>query len=97
MIKKLCIAIIAMGIAGLVNAQEVKIGVKVGMNISSLNGNDNNLDAQDGWVLGGTAEIALTEKFSVQPEFLYSQQGAQDRENFLYDLKYMTMPIIAKY
>jgi len=45
MIKKLCIAIIAMGIAGLVNAQEVKIGVKVGMNISSLNGNDNNLDA----------------------------------------------------
>ena len=97
MMKKLCVAIIAMGIAGLVNAQEVKIGVKVGMNISYLNGNEDNLDAQDGWVLGGTAEIALTEKFSLQPEFLYSQQGAQDRENFLYDLKYMTMPIIAKY
>ena len=46
MIKKLCFAIIAMGMAALVNAQEVKIGVKVGMNISSLNGNEDNLDAQ---------------------------------------------------
>ncbi len=97
MIKKLCFAIIAMGMAALVNAQEVKLGVKVGVNISTLNGNEDNLDAQDGWVLGATAEVALTEKFSLQPELLYSQQGAQDRESFLYDLKYITMPIMAKY
>lgn len=97
MIKKLCVAIIAMGMVGVVNAQEVKLGVKLGMNISSLNGNQDNLDPKDGWVLGATAEVALTEKFSLQPELLYSQQGAKSRGNFIYDLNYVTMPIMAKY
>ena len=95
--KKLCLAIIAMGMFGVVQAQDVKLGVKLGMNISSLNGNEDNLDPKDGWVIGATAEVALTEKFSLQPELLYSQQGAKSRGNFIYDLDYMTMPIMAKY
>ena len=97
MIKKLCIAFFAMGMLGVVQAQDVKLGVKLGMNISSLNGNEDNLDPKDGWVLGATAEVALTEKFSLQPELLYSQQGAKSRGNFIYDLNYVTMPIMAKY
>ena len=86
MIKKLCIAFFAMGMLGVVQAQDVKLGVKLGMNISSLNGNEDNLDPKDGWVLGATAEVALTDKFSLQPELLYSQQGAKSRGNFIYDL-----------
>jgi hypothetical protein len=98
MIKKLWIAIIAIGIAGTVNAQEVKLGVKLGMNVSSINGgNANNIDSKTGFVYGVTAEVLLTEKFSIQPEVLYSQQGAQSRNNYTYDLNYVTLPIMAKY
>ena len=97
MIKKLWIAIIAVGIAGTVNAQDVKLGAKIGMNVSSLNGNVDNLDSKTGWILGATAEVSLTEKFSLQPELLYSQQGAKQRGNFIYDLNYISVPVMAKY
>lgn len=97
MIKKLWIAIMAIGIAGTINAQEVKLGAKIGMNVSSVNGNQDNLDSKTGFVLGVTAEIPLTEKFSLQPELLYSQQGAKSRDVFIYDLNYITLPFMAKY
>ena len=98
MIKKLCIACIAIAFAGTLNAQDVKIGFKLGMNVASVNGsNANNLDSRTGLVLGATAEIPLSEKFSIQPELLYSAQGAQQRDNFKYDLNYVSLPIMAKY
>lgn len=98
MIKKLWIVCIAITFVGTVNAQDVKIGLKFGMNISSVNGNNaNNLDSRTGLVLGATAEIPLSEKFSIQPELLYSSQGAQQRDNFKYDLNYVSLPIMAKY
>ena len=97
MIKKVWIAIIAIGIAGTVNAQDVKLGAKIGMNVSSVNGDPDNLDSKTGWVLGATAEVSLTEKFSLQPELLYSQQGAKQRGNFIYDLNYISVPVMAKY
>lgn len=98
MIKKLWIACIAIALAGTVNAQEVKLGVKLGMNVSSINGNNaNNIDSKTGWVLGATAEVSLTDKFSIQPELLFSQQGAKSRNNYTYDLNYITLPIMAKY
>lgn len=98
MIKKLWIAVIAIGIAGTVNAQEVKFGAKLGMNVSSINGsNVTNIDSKTGFVLGVTSEISLTDKFSVQPELLFSQQGAKSEGNFTLDLNYLTLPIMAKY
>ncbi len=98
MIKKLCIALVSFAFIGTIKAQEVKFGVKTGMNISSINGNNvNNLDSRTGFVIGATAEIPLTEKFSLQPELLYSAQGAQLRDSFKYDLNYMALPVMAKY
>ena len=98
MIKKLWIACIAIAFAGTVNAQDVKIGLKFGMNIASVNGGDaNTLDSRTGFVGGVTAEVPLAEKFSIQPELLYSAQGAQQRDNFKYDLNYVLFPIMAKY
>lgn len=109
MIKKLWVACVAIAFAGTVNAQDtafaeavnakdVKIGVKLGMNIASVNGsNANNLDSRTGFVFGVTAEIAFTEKFSIQPELLYSAQGAQQGNDYRYDLNYVSLPIMAKY
>ena len=109
MIKKLWVACVAIAFAGTVNAQntafaeavnakEVKIGVKLGVNIASVNGsNANNLDSRAGFVFGVTAEIPFTEKFSIQPELLYSAQGAQQGNDYRYDLNYVSLPIMAKY
>jgi hypothetical protein len=98
MIKKLWIAVIAIGIAGTVNAQDVKLGAKIGMNVSSVNEKgSNSLDSKTGWVLGATAEVSLTEKFSLQPELLFSQQGGRSEGNFTLDLNYITLPVMAKY
>ncbi|MFY0629048.1 MAG: PorT family protein [Flavobacteriaceae bacterium] len=95
--KKVWIACIAIAFAAKVNAQDVKLGVKLGMNVSSVNGGSSNLDSKTGFVLGGTAEVFLTEKFSIQPELLFSQQGAESRGDFIYDLNYLTVPVMAKY
>lgn len=97
MIKKLWIACIVIALSGTVNAQDVKLGVKLGMNVSSVNGNQDNLDSKTGFVLGATAEVSLTKHFSIQPELLYSQQGAKQRGSFIYDLNYVSLPIMVKY
>ncbi|TXD54071.1 MULTISPECIES: porin family protein [unclassified Polaribacter] len=109
MVKKLWVACVVIAFAGTVNAQDtafaetekakdVKLGIKLGMNIASVNGsNANNIDSRTGFVIGVAAEILFTEKFSVQPELLYSAQGAQLRDNFMYDLNYVSLPIMVKY
>lgn len=98
MIKKLWIAIVAIGITGSVTAQDVKFGAKIGMNVSTITGDDvSNIDSKTGFVLGATSEISFTDKFSVQPELLFSQQGARFEGNFTVDLNYLTLPIMAKY
>ena len=109
MIKKLWVACVAIAFVGTtsaqdaasletINAKDVKIGIKLGMNIASVNGsNANNLDSKIGFVIGVTAEIPFTEKFSIQPELLYSEQGGEQRDNFRYDLNYVSLPIMAKY
>ena len=98
MIKKLWIALIAIGIAGTVTAQDVKFGVKLGMNVSSINGSQaNNLDSKTGFLFGVTSEVSLSNKFSLQPELLFSQQGAKSKDVYTYDLNYVSLPIMAKY
>ena len=92
-----------------VNAQEVKFGVKAGLNLASITGDEtDNLDGRTSFHLGAVAEISISDKFSVQPELLYSTQGAkyEDSESgsgFSYNeestikLDYINLPIMAKY
>ena len=98
MLKKLCFAIVAIFFVSKINAQDVRLGIKVGMNVASVNGsNANNIDSRTGFIIGATAEIPFSDRFSIQPEVMYSAQGAQQRNNFKYDLNYMSVPLIAKY
>jgi len=98
MIKKLWIACFAIAFAGTINAQDVKFGVKLGMNVSSVSENGpNSLDSKNGFVFGVTSEFSLTEKISLQPELLFSQHGARSKDDFTLDLNYFTMPIMVKY
>jgi hypothetical protein len=96
----LVFAIVTLGFT--VNAQEVTFGVKAGLNLASIAGDDTDgLDSRTSFHVGGVAEISISEKFSVQPELLYSAQGAKYTESDGYDgefkLDYINLPIMAKY
>ncbi len=102
MIKKLCVAIVAIGMVGLVNAQDVKFGAKAGLNISSWKGDLNGeaLESSAGLVLGATAELSLSEKFAIQSELLFSQNGTNARyqeDKIEVKLDYISLPVMAKY
>ncbi|MEG9328807.1 Outer membrane protein beta-barrel domain-containing protein [Salinimicrobium catena] len=78
-------------------AQEMGFGIKGGVNFANLSGDDvDDIDGRTGFHLGLLAEFGLTESFSIQPEVLYSAQGAKDDE-MNWNLDYLTIPVMAKY
>jgi len=100
----LCAAIAVFGLWN-VNAQEVKFGVKAGLNLASISGDDTeDFDGRTSFHFGGVAEIKITDKFSFQPELLYSAQGANstyedqfEKEEVTLKLDYINLPLMAKY
>lgn len=82
------------------NAQvpDVKLGAKGGVNFSNITSSD--MDSKTGFHIGVLAEMFLSEKFSIQPEILYSTQGAElkgDYTSAKYNLEYVSVPVMAKY
>jgi len=99
--KLFLLSIIAVFAIGSVNAQEVKFGAKAGLNLASISGDDtDDLDSRTAFHLGVVAEIVISDVFSVQPELLYSAQGATESFEGIdldINLDYISLPIMAKY
>lgn len=93
-----------------VQSQELRLGAKAGVNFASIGGDEtDDFDGLTGFHVGALVEIPISEKFAVQPELLYSSQGAKEEyssipfggfgikyENKL-KLDYINIPIMAKY
>lgn len=97
--KKVFLSLFAVAAIGLsANAQQVvKFGPKAGVNISSLSG-EADTDMKVGFHVGAFAEIFFTDKFALQPELLYSAQGAKDSDvDVKTNLDFINIPIMAKY
>lgn len=89
--------------------QKVKLGVKAGLNISSLTFDESELDSSTkaGFTAGLMVEVPLAKNFSLQPELLYSQQGTKTsfsdtdvtNSNFrsTIELNYLNIPVMLKY
>ncbi|CAM4299407.1 porin family protein [Gillisia limnaea] len=100
------IAIALFGFAQM-NAQEyVVFGAKGGVNFSTFSGDGQNAfndpDGRTSFNLGLLAEIPVSDRFSVQPEVLYSGQGydISERSNgndIEYQLDYINIPVLAKF
>lgn len=110
--KKIILSVIAIIAFGFVNAQEVKFGVKGGGNISNFSGDVEGFNSRVGFNIGAFAEIKLSDKFALQPEVLFSQQGAKlkiagtfydgynseyIRTTLNYNLGYINVPVMFKY
>ena len=92
-----------------INAQDVTFGAKAGLNFASMTGDDaDGLDGRTSFHLGVTAEIAVSDVFSIQPELLYSGQGFTDSGviteqgvdvniDYTGRVNYLNLPIMVKY
>ena len=83
-----------------INAQDIKFGVKAGLNFASITGdNAKDLDPITSFNFGVMSEIKLSDKFSLQPELIYSGQGADTNvaSEGRINLNYLNLPLIGKY
>lgn len=97
--KTLLISFVLLAFSTNIHAQLVKFGIKAGLNYANLTGSEIQTDAITSYHAGLVAEVKLTEGFSVQPELLYSTQGASYKdagEEFRNELGYLSIPILAK-
>lgn len=77
-------------------AQRFNLGVKAGVNFSTLTGDtETDLENKTGYHIGAIAELGLNDKFSIQPELIYSTQGAKWKD-VDFKINYINVPVLAK-
>ncbi|MBJ6143873.1 porin family protein [Hymenobacter sp. BT559] len=104
----LSLALLA-GAAGAANAQTgIKVGLKGGFNLSTFSGEaSKGSEYKAGFAAGPYVNFGVSDNFSIQPEFLYSQKGSSV-DNFAYGspsanttlkntLGYLDVPIMFRY
>jgi len=99
--KKLLIVFVAVAFVATVNAQgSTTFGVKAGANLSSWNGDDvEGVKSKIGFHAGGIVNIPVSSMFSVQPEVLFSLEGAksEDDDDIKDNLSYVNIPVMLQY
>lgn len=102
------IAMMLIGTTYMTAQEYVYFGVKGGVNFSNISGDgfsrdnfDKGSNARTAYHLGLVAEVPLSERFSIQPEILYSAQGfdivqIDDNQDVEFRLDYITVPVLAK-
>lgn len=87
--------------AGTIKAQHVNLGIKGGLNLYTIkNNNGVKYDTKAGVHTGLLAHIHITREFAVQPELLYSAQGAKYTSNGAETklrLGYLNIPVMFQY
>ncbi|HFS68113.1 MAG TPA: PorT family protein [Flavobacteriia bacterium] len=91
-------AVVAVVMMTSMNAQT--FGVKAGANFANFTGSAiGDTSMKIGAYLGGFVDFEVSDEFSVQPELVFSMQGAQDSNDsaFKMNLNYLNLPVMAKY
>ena len=73
--KNLILAAVAVFTFGAATAQDMKFGVKAGLNLANTTADGASMKV--GGNFGVFGDFKVSDKFSVQPEILYSMQGAK--------------------
>ena len=99
--KKIILTMAAVFAVSFANAQDkkggssdMKFGVKAGYLSSNFTGDADGGDARSSFYIGGLVDFAVSEKFHVQPELLYSMEGNGEDEG---NLDFIRIPVLAKY
>ena len=98
--KKISLALCALFIVCASWGQSAKFGVKGGLNVSTLSDENDELGSRLGYHAGLLAHIHLSPQLALQPEIVYSSQGAKytvlDGEHTL-ALNYVNIPLQIQY
>lgn len=104
--KTILFTVLLVAISMNMQAQLVKFGIKAGVNYANqtgsnitVNSTNYQTDAITSYHAGLIAEIKLVDSFSIQPELLYSTQGATYKssiDEFRNELGYLSIPVLAK-
>ena len=98
--KKVKVLLVALVISVSGISQSIDLGVKAGVNFSSINLDNVASSSITGFQAGVFAGIKFSDKLGVQADVLYSKQGAElTVSNVLQqiDLSYVNVPIVLKY
>jgi hypothetical protein len=78
-------------------AGRVSLGIKGGVNLYNVQNDDNTkYDQRIGYNFGLLGHIHLDNQFAIQPEIVYSTQGAKIG-NTKYNLDYINVPVLFQY
>jgi opacity protein-like surface antigen len=97
--KAILVTVLLLVLSFNAQAQLLQIGAKVGLNYANFSGTDIQTDAITSYHAGLIAEIKLLDKFAIQPELLYTTQGASYEnagKEFKNELGYIAIPVLAK-
>jgi len=95
--KKVLLFVLLCGIS---SAQaQIKFGIKAGANFSDLDAVNFKTDMRTGFHFGAILEVKLPGSLALQPELLYSSQGAKVNSAALDEIQYdyITVPVLVKY
>lgn len=85
------------------SAQKINFGIKAGLNVAMLTGNaDEIMSSNTGFFAGTLLEFKILGKIAIQPELLFSAQGAKfESKNLTFatttKMNYLILPIMVKY
>ncbi len=85
-----------------VKGQNAHLGVKGGINISTLNRGGNNMQSKLGFNAGAFAHIHASAKWAIQPELIFSTEGAKGPLTggdvaVIHRLNYLNVPVLLQY
>jgi hypothetical protein len=89
--------ITAILMTGTAMAQHVNIGIKGGLNVYNIYNNNSSYDYKPGFHAGLLSHIHIAKHFGLQPEIVYSTQGAQYNfagMNTKLNLDYINVPVL---
>jgi len=104
--KKLILLLITIYTISNLNAQSskreegIQFGLKAGINASNFSGDLKDNKMRNGLHIGFVSEIIISDKFSLQPELLYSAQGYKDETPGAFSKQkfdYVNLPVLVKY
>lgn len=94
--KKISLLMVALATMIGVHAQRTNFGLKAGANASNIT----NQDTKIGYHLGALAHIHMGPSFAIQPELVYSNQGAKhtlSNGTHNLNLNYVNIPLLFQY
>ncbi len=95
---KLITVLTAILITATVSAQSVNIGIKGGLNLYTISGdNDGSNEYKPSFHIGLLGHIHLADNFALQPELVFSGQGAKYGDDQKLDLNYVNVPLLFQY